>query len=157
MKLNLLWTLTLLVPGSFPLWGQAVESQDLGHLPDENPVDHLDEIPPGATDDLSASAVGTTVTLRWTGAGDDDQAGTPALYEVRMAYDPITEDTWAEAAPVAARQKNVSQNARESPKPIVASPYAATAHSSTRPRRPIRFTHHTIAALASRAPHDGAA
>jgi hypothetical protein len=46
----------------------------------------------------------------------------------------------ASAAPVTARQANVSQNALESPNATVASPYTAIAQSSTTPRRSMRST-----------------
>ena len=60
-------------------------------------------------------------------------------------------------APVIARQKNVSQNDRDTPNTTVAAPNQPTAHSSVRPRRSIRSVSGTIAALVTRAPAAGAA
>ena len=59
--------------------------------------------------------------------------------------------------PVSARQPNITQNECDAPKATVASPYPATAHSSTSPRRSMRSTRRTMAVLATRAPTDGAA
>src|SRR5688572_32568462 len=59
--------------------------------------------------------------------------------------------------PVSARQMNVSQKLRDTPKITVASPYPTTAQSKTDPRRWIWSTTRTMTALANTAPTEGAA
>lgn len=54
-----------------------------------------DEIAPAAIDDLTiAFRTPTTLSLRWTGTGDDGHDGTAAEIDVRYASSPITEETW---------------------------------------------------------------
>ncbi|MEW5874851.1 MAG: hypothetical protein AB1752_06690, partial [Candidatus Zixiibacteriota bacterium] len=56
---------------------------------------------PAAISDLEiVDSVGTAVHLQWTATGDDDTAGTAAVYEIRMADEPLTEGSWDSATPV---------------------------------------------------------
>jgi len=59
-----------------------------------------DTTPPAPIADMFSIASDTTsVTLRWTASGDDGRLGTAALYDLRYAGRPLTEDTWDDAIP----------------------------------------------------------
>ncbi|MCK5237484.1 MAG: hypothetical protein KAR06_10925, partial [Deltaproteobacteria bacterium] len=55
-----------------------------------------DSTAPEDTTNLSSSAqTETSVTLAWTGAGDDGATGTPTLYDIRYSTGTVSEGTWA--------------------------------------------------------------
>ncbi len=55
----------------------------------------IDEIAPNAPSDLSILETGiTSLTLSFTGSGDDGDEGTASAYEVKVSSEPITEDSW---------------------------------------------------------------
>jgi hypothetical protein len=47
-----------------------------------------------------AHAQADSLTLHWTAVGDDGQAGTAAVYDLRVAGEPITESSWDAATAV---------------------------------------------------------
>ncbi len=62
----------------------------------------LDTNAPGDVDDLQAYRRSDgAIVLRWTAPGDDGNEGTPAMYSIRYAAQPVTEENWHEAEPVA--------------------------------------------------------
>jgi len=64
----------------------------------------IDEVPPAAVTDLAARLADvTSLTLSWTAPGDNGDAGTAALYQVRVAEQAMTDTTWAQAAEIVAR------------------------------------------------------
>ncbi len=64
----------------------------------------IDVVPPAAVTNLAARLSDvTSLTLSWTAPGDNGNAGTAALYQVRMAEQAITDSTWAQAAEIVAR------------------------------------------------------
>ncbi len=49
---------------------------------------------------MAQDATLTSVTLRWTAPGDDDQSGKAARYDIRYSRSPITASNWLAAATV---------------------------------------------------------
>jgi predicted outer membrane repeat protein len=68
----------------------------------KDPVAPGDNTPPAAVSNLRVfSTTATSATLRWTAPGNDGMSGTAALYDVRYSTDPLSDDNWAGATPVA--------------------------------------------------------
>ena len=65
-------------------------------------IELIDTVAPDPIDDLAASArTISTITLSWTATGNDGAAGRATAYDLRYAQSAITEQTWAEAIPIA--------------------------------------------------------
>jgi len=61
-----------------------------------------DTIPPAAVTDLAIAEIGPgALTLGWSAPGDDDNLGTAAQYDIRYSTEPITDENWNSALPVA--------------------------------------------------------
>jgi hypothetical protein len=62
------------------------------------PIDDVDDSPPGRVANLSVTGVTeTNATLTWTAPGDDGMEGTAKEYDIRYALAVITDSTWDEA------------------------------------------------------------
>ena len=62
-----------------------------------------DTTPPAAISDLAcADSVGDQIVLTWTATGNDGEVGQAAGYDLRFAYEPITEANWASAIAISA-------------------------------------------------------
>ncbi len=65
------------------------------------PVAEIDDLAPGAVDDLTVVATESSrLQLEWTAPGDDGAEGTAAGYELRYSTAPITAETFADAVAV---------------------------------------------------------
>jgi beta propeller repeat protein len=75
---------------------------DMTLLPDVVKRTPIDFIAPSAVGDLQAGRGGDgSVSLSWTAPGDDGNEGAASMYSIRHASQPITEQNWAAAEPVA--------------------------------------------------------
>jgi len=83
-------------------------------MPDAVTVDSLDDVPPDVVTDLSAlRQQDGSYALEWTAPGDDGGDGTAVMYSVRYSSQPITEENWMSAEPIAVLASPLEAGLRE--------------------------------------------
>lgn len=83
--------------------------------PDGVTVAALDAAPPQAVDDLIARRQDDgTIRLEWKAPGDDGNEGAATMYSIRYSGQPITEQNWASAEPIAVLARPLAAGLRES-------------------------------------------
>ncbi len=88
---------------SDPLPGLAGRCVSGGRLNLELAAADPDSVPPGGIADLAVTSAGSnSLDLAWTATGDDGSAGTASRYELRVATEPITPETFASSRLVTA-------------------------------------------------------
>ena len=70
---------------------------------DKSSTSNNDTTPPSAISDLACiDSVGDQIVLTWTSTGNDGDVGQAAGYDLRFAFEPITEGNWAQAIAITA-------------------------------------------------------
>jgi hypothetical protein len=83
--------------------------------PDAMDVADLDALPPQAVTDLTAlRQEDGAIRLQWSAPGDDGSEGAAAMYSLRYSGQPITEENWASAEPVAILERPLAAGSNES-------------------------------------------
>ncbi|MDO8737256.1 MAG: hypothetical protein Q7K29_09295 [Thermoleophilia bacterium] len=91
--------------------GQA----DSSIAPEVVVVDSLDVVAPQAVTDLTVlRQEDGSIRLEWTAPGDDSDEGTAAMYSIRYSRQPICEQNWVSAEPIAVLAPPLEAGLRES-------------------------------------------
>jgi len=118
-------------PGVVAVLSIGPDSQEAGYLietysdgdgfadsslaPDGVEIADLDAAPPQPVTDLIARRQEDGVIgLEWTAPGDDGSEGVASMYSIRYSGQPVTEQNWSSAEPIAVLERPLAAGFRES-------------------------------------------